>query len=135
MIGPGTAGFGVSKTGGTVEPDAGRKLDSREKTVKPPGIASVPRKLPAWLTAQEGAFAMLRLGQHIRGSPPLESRVGVAVKVTDIAMPTFGQHFYTTSVAEDVAPGTALLTVQAKGAHPLIFSLASDHFAIDRATG
>lgn len=69
------------------------------------------------------------------GSPPLESRVGVAVKVTDIAMPTFGQHFYTTSVAEDVAPGTALLTVQAKGAHPLIFSLASDHFAIDRATG
>lgn len=69
------------------------------------------------------------------GSPPLESRTSVAVKVTDRAMPTFGQHFYTASVAEDVAPGTALLTVQAEGAHPLVFSLASDQFAIDCATG
>nr|XP_037285827.1 fat-like cadherin-related tumor suppressor homolog [Rhipicephalus microplus] len=70
-----------------------------------------------------------------QGNPPLESHAGVAVKVTDEAMPIFGQHFYTASVAENTMPGTALLTVEAKGAHPLVFTLTSDHFAIDRATG
>ncbi|KAL1434882.1 hypothetical protein MTO96_001759 [Rhipicephalus appendiculatus] len=70
-----------------------------------------------------------------QGNPPLESHAGVAVKVTDEAMPSFGQHFYTATVAENVIPGTALLTVEAKGAHPLVFTLASDHFAIDRAAG
>lgn len=70
-----------------------------------------------------------------QGSPSLESHAVVAVKVTDGAMPSFGKHFYSTSVAENVAPGTALLTVRAEGAHPLVFSVASDYFAIDRATG
>lgn len=69
------------------------------------------------------------------GTPPLVSYAGVAVKVLDRAVPSFGQPFYAAAVPEDTLPGTAILTLDAKGSHPLVFSLSSDQFAIDVATG
>lgn len=72
------------------------------------------------------------------GTPPLVSYAGVAVKVLDRAAPSFGQPFYAAAVPEDALPGTAILTLDARGAHPLLFHLAGsggDQFALDAATG
>lgn len=86
--------------------------------------------------AAPGEHALVLLARD-HGSPPLVSYAGVVVKVLDRAAPSFGQPFYVAAVPEDAAPGTALLTLDARGAHPLVFHLSGggDQFALEAATG
>uniref|UniRef100_UPI00358E1314 protocadherin Fat 1-like isoform X2 n=1 Tax=Myxine glutinosa TaxID=7769 RepID=UPI00358E1314 len=75
------------------------------------------------------------------GTPSLSSWIDVPITVINKAMPIFDRSFYSTRVAENVEPHTAILHLQASSPEglPLFFSITQgdhfDQFSMDFNTG
>ncbi|GFR97028.1 fat cadherin, partial [Elysia marginata] len=84
---------------------------------------------------------VLKVIAQDRGSPPLTAVASVHIHVTDSTSPLFEKHVYSGRVAENAAPHTAILPVQAVSPHgylsvigPLDFEMQKQHQLVIRAT-